>query len=93
MWLKFKSPVRIYDKQARIALKTKEGDFTAFNDAFSDQYADCEERIIGACSNLKNVLSYSVQPEMRQNEIEKISSEHWFRERVLDIYLWNVGNT
>lgn len=93
LWLKFKSPVRIYDKQARIALKTKESDFTAFNDAFSDQYADCEERIIGACSNLKNVLSYSVQPEMRQDEIEKISSEHWFRERVLDIYLWNLGNT
>lgn len=92
LWLKVKSPVRIYDKQARIALNIKEGDFTAFNDAFSERYAACEERILDACSNLKNILSYSVRPEMRQDEIEKISSEHWFRERVLDIYLWNQGN-
>jgi hypothetical protein len=92
LWLKFKSPVRIYDKQARIALKTADGDFTAFNDAFSKRYADLEEQINEACSNLKNILSYSVQPNMKKSEIINLASQKWFKERVLDIYLWNQGN-
>ncbi len=92
LWLKVKSPIRIYDKQARIALQTESGDFRAFNDAFSDRYSACEEQIVEACSKLKNILSYSVRPEIRQDEVENMISERWFRERVLDIYLWNQGN-
>lgn len=92
LWLKFKSPVRIYDKQARIALQSEEGDYTAFDNAFSEQYSACEEHIVEACSKLKNILSYSVGPKMGQDEIENIVSKRWFRERVFDIYLWNQGN-
>ncbi|MCW4628021.1 MULTISPECIES: hypothetical protein [Marinomonas] len=92
LWLKVKSPIRIYDKQARIALQTESGDFSAFNDAFSERYSECEEQIVEACSKLKNVLSYSVRPKIRQDEVEDMISERWFRERVLDIYLWNQGN-
>lgn len=80
LWLKVKSHVRIYDKQARIALQTEEGDFTAFNDAISERYSACEEHIVEACSKLKNLLSYSVRPKMSQDEIENIVSKHWFRE-------------
>ncbi|WP_323843820.1 hypothetical protein [Microbulbifer magnicolonia] len=92
LWLKIKSPVRIYDKQARIALKTADGDFVAFNDAFSDRYAKCEKQITEACSNLENVLSYSVQSDMKKSEVKNLVTEQWFKERVLDVYLWNQGN-
>lgn len=93
LWLKFKSPVRIYDSQARIALGTEQGDFASFNEAFSARYAENKDQIIEACGKLKSVTSYSVRPDMTELEIDGIVSEQWFRERVLDIYLWNQGNS
>lgn len=92
LWLKIKSPVRIYDKQARIALKTADGGFADFNEAFSERYAKNENLITSACSNLESVQSYSVRPDMKADEIKSLASEQWFKERVLDIYLWNEGN-
>ena len=49
LWLKVKSPVRIYDRQARIALGTSEGDYLAFNTAFTTRYSECQEEIEKAC--------------------------------------------
>lgn len=92
LWLKVKSPVRIYDKKARIALKTADGDFADFNEAFSKRYAKNENLISAACSNLENVQCYSVDPNMKADKIKSLVSELWFKERVLDIYLWNEGN-
>lgn len=93
MWLKVKSPVRIYDRQVRIALGTLEGDYLAFNTAFTAQYAEYQEEIEKACDNLGNVISYSVRPNLQQGSLESLVSSLWFRERVLDVYLWNQGNT
>ena len=93
LWLKVKSPIRIYDQQARKALGTKDKDFISFNEAFTIRYAECEEEIIDACSKLKSILSYSVRPDIKHEELDKLVSEPWFRERVLDIYLWNQGST
>ena len=93
LWLKVKSPIRIYDKQARKVLGTKDKDFISFNEAFTDRYDKCEEEIIDACSKLKSILSYSVRPDIKHEELDKLVSEPWFRERVLDIYLWNQGST
>lgn len=92
LWLKIKSPVRIYDRQARIALGTPEGDFGAFNDAFTAKYAESQNQIEKACSSLADMVSYSVQPNMQQTELQELVSLRWFQERVLDIYLWNQGN-
>ncbi len=93
LWLKVKSPIRIYDQQAHKALDTEDKDFISFNEAFTDRYDKCEEKIKEACSNLKSILSYSVRPDMKHEELAKLVSEPWFRERVLDIYLWNQGST
>lgn len=93
LWLKVRSPVRIYDSQTRIALGTDEGDFTAFNEAFSTRYAGCREQIERACGNLSKAMSYSVQPTMGGRELKSLVSAEWFQERVLDIFLWNQGNT
>ncbi len=93
LWLKVKSPIRIYDQQARKALGTKDKDFISFNEAFTDRYAECEKEIKEACSNLKSILSYSVRPDIKHEELANLVSEPWFLERVLDIYLWNQGST
>ncbi|MWJ28570.1 hypothetical protein GPM19_10190 [Halomonas sp. ZH2S] len=92
MWLKFRSPVRIYDRQARIALGTKPGDFAAFNEAFSSCYARFQEQIEQACGNLSKVIPYSVEPTMKEYELRSLVSTKWFQERILDIYLWNQGS-
>lgn len=92
LWLKFKSPVRIYDHQARIALGTPDGDFSAFNNAFTEKYAVNKNQIEKACSKLVDMVSYTVQPNIQQEELKELLSSRWFKERVLDIYLWNKGN-
>ncbi|KGF28369.1 MULTISPECIES: hypothetical protein [Oligella] len=92
LWLKVKSPVRIYDRQARIALGTSEGDYLAFNTAFTTRYSECQEEIEKACRNLINVISYTVRPNLQQESLVNLVSSTWFRERVLDIYLWNEGS-
>lgn len=92
LWLKVKSPVRIYDRQARIALGTPEGDYLAFNTAFTTRYSECQEEIEKACRNLINVISYTVRPNLQQESLVNLVSSTWFRERVLDIYLWNEGS-
>jgi len=91
LWLKFKAPVRIYDTQARISLGTQENNYYAFHEAFSLYYKDKESEIIEACNKLENVITYLVNPNMSPEDIENIVSEQWFRERVLDMYLWNNG--
>ena len=93
LWLKVKAPVRIYDSQARIALGAQEGDFRSFNAKFSARFSKCAEEIDQACANLKNVVSYTVNPAMTDSEVDTLVNQHWFKERVLDIYLWNEGNT
>lgn len=92
LWLKRKSPIRIYDRQARIALGTREGDFSEFNAAFSARYEECFNQIEKACANLSHVIPYLVNPNLSKQEVDDLVSEQWFRERVLDIYLWNQGN-
>lgn len=91
LWLKFKEPVRIYDNQARISLGTKENNYCTFYEAFSLCYKDKESEIIEACNRLKDAITYSVKPNMNYKDIENLVSEKWFRERVLDMYLWNNG--
>lgn len=92
LWLKIKSPVRIYDRQARVALGTPDGDFVAFNNAFTAKYAESQDQIEKACGKLVDMASYSVRPNMQQAELRDLVSSQWFKERVLDIYLWNQGN-
>lgn len=93
LWLKVKLPVRIYDRQARIALGTQEGDYPSFNNEFSTRFDKCAKEIDRACENLKSVLPYTVKPAMTAFDVDTLVKQQWFKERVLDIYLWNEGNT
>lgn len=92
LWLKIKSPIRIYDSQARKALGTNENDYKKFNQAFVARYDAVESQITLACSNLINVRPYTVQPDITEEALNDLVTTTWFRERVLDMYLWNEGN-
>jgi len=92
LWLKLKSPVRIYDSQARTALGTNINDYSAFNAAFTIKYTEVKDQIACACSSLVHVISYTVNPTIATQKLEELVHQQWFQERVFDIYLWNAGN-
>jgi hypothetical protein len=93
LWLKFKSPIRMYDSQARKALNTPNNDLSAFYKAWDQEFAKHKTDITKACANLVNVRQYSVNPELATElKVKHWSSQKWFKERVFDMYLWEKGN-
>jgi len=91
LWIKFKSPVRIYDAQVKKALKAKNLNYEDFNEKFDLRFKKHQNEIVEACRNLKNVISYTARPRMSPQEVDLLVSNRWFEERVLDIFLWNEG--
>lgn len=92
LWLKFRQPIIIYDSQARIALGTNVGDLQGFYEKWQDNFNKVEDDIKKVCYNLKDMYLYL--PNQRKGlkeDIEKISTQTWFHERVFDTYLWNKG--
>lgn len=92
LWLKVKSPIIIYDQQARAALNTKYGEIEAFYSLWRQQFEKNKSRIEDACESLPDVHKYSIDPGFGSREyVAGISSQAWFQERVFDIYLWHTG--
>lgn len=93
LWLKIKSPILIYDYQARIATGTNAGDLASYYEKWHEGFAINRDRIISACAKLKNMGEYTVNQKIATIDfIEDVSANTWFHERVYDIYLWNQGN-
>lgn len=96
LWLKFKSPVLIYDKNARVALsqlngtKIKENDLSSFYGNWIQAYAESKEEIVSICSQLHHIHRYAVN-EIDAEDVRSLASQPWFQERVFDIYLWGLG--
>jgi len=93
LWLKVKHPILIYDSQARTALGAKNGDLADFYQKWQQEFKNHQEQIKVACAKLEKLSLYTVEPETAtEKDIQNISSELWFHERVFDNYLWNKGN-
>jgi hypothetical protein len=92
LWLKLKSPIVIYDSQARAALKVEPGDLEAYCTVWRQRYNQCESQIARACSVLPRAHRYTRDPKVTTAEyIAKTANQKWFRERVFDVYLWHLG--
>lgn len=90
LWVKFRSPIIIYDGQARKALGTTNGDIEAYYQAWEKEYAKHKEEIEVACHSLVNVHSYIHDSAgFSKTDVESIAKESWFKRRVLDSYLWH----
>ncbi|MDI5890727.1 hypothetical protein [Halomonas rhizosphaerae] len=93
MWLKFRSPVKIYDSQARAALRTKAGDISSFNAAWMESFQKHYAEIQACCERLFQISSYSNDPRVATPDyIKAVGNQTWFQERVFDVYLWNLGS-
>jgi hypothetical protein len=92
LWLKFKMPLIIYDRRARMALAAKEGDLADYYCRWTIGFESAEPEISRACRSLVNARDYCVDPSaITDDELQEIASQEWFEQRVYDMYLWNRG--
>ena len=98
LWLKYKSPIIIYDSRAYNWLKSKNyriviGDYSSYYAAWLNAFSLAEPDIKEALLDLYKVKKYSQAAEYDDLAIIKLTSNRWFRERVFDKFLWfNAGN-
>lgn len=98
LWLRFKSPVIIFDSRAIAWLRANK--YQVKHNAGYDVYCekwllafnDHEKQIQNACSDLIKVKKYSMAAEESDEDIATLVCQRWFMERVFDKYLWfNAG--
>ena len=88
-----KQPILIYDSQVRNALGTNDGDLEVYYTRWHQEFDTNKSEIEKVCSLLQDLSLYTVDQEIGTRDyIAEVSSQSWFHERVLDIYLWNKGN-
>lgn len=92
LWLKIRSPIIIYDSQARKALNTPDGDLPSFYSAWRAGFETHREDIVTVCEKLRKVAKYAYdQTTATPSYVQQISDQPWFQERVFDMYLWHQG--
>ncbi len=89
LWLKFRSPIIIYDGNATRALKPKPKGLKDFYSKWQDEYGRHAAKIDEACSVLPLAKAYCFDQSVTEEQIRDWASQRWFKERVFDVYLWN----
>ena len=85
LWLLHKDAVVIFDSQARAALKSPAGDYVGYLQLWRTRYAEAIRRVSQACRSTQ--VRLIMGPQRADADAE------WFRRRVFDIILWNVGSS
>jgi len=91
LWLRFKKPIIIYDRNARQALGTRMGDVSEFYCVWNREYARHRAEIGAVCSAHAELSRYSVDPAIKSPDVASIVHTDWFQERVFDVWLWHDG--
>lgn len=90
LWMKFRFPIIIHDKNAEIALGTKL--LHDYYDQWKSRFDYYEQSVIDACSALNNVLEYVYDPAIATSAfVSNIAASTWFQYRVFGTYLTNIG--
>lgn len=99
LWFRFREPVVIFDRNARIALKQRAcdfeaGDYAGFCRAWRKQFEANRAAIAAACERLPRIFSYSEFSSDAKSRAEmlRVVREEWFWERVFDQMLWCEGS-
>lgn len=93
LWLRLKSPIVIYDSNVRTALELPPDCgyadyFVNWRNAF-ERYTD---QIDGACCGLRHARRYVIDGRtISEDDFAALTDENWFKERVLDMFLWFRG--
>jgi hypothetical protein len=85
LWLRHRDVVVIFDGNARTALRARYGDYRDYLGKWFVEYRRLAGEIRVACGQFWSEMGVEV-------DADSGSADEWFRRRVLDIYLWRVGD-
>ena len=96
LWLRCQSPVVIYDSRAVRALKRlghplKQRAYGPYHDAWQETFEEHRNEIAAAASALPSISRFTAAAGRSKAQIDQLVNNAWFLERVLDQYLWIVG--
>jgi hypothetical protein len=99
LWMRFRSPVVIYDSVVSEWLHKNCGysydGYRSYYDLWSAKYLDSAEQIKHACAELTEaaVKKFTLACEISDEELADWTTSRWFRERVFDHYMIALINT
>lgn len=97
LWLSYREPFVIYDIRAVNALSQKfkhsfaKRRYDEYSNAWRLQYAKYKLDIEQAIQTLPEGRIFMPRCSLNDNEIVALAKEEWFKERVFDIFLWEIG--
>ena len=93
LWMRFRSPVIIYDKFAAEWLSKHcgytGGGYSSYHKIWSREYPQFQERIREACRDLQNVKRFTLACNVSEEQFSEWITSRWFMERVLDHHMVN----
>jgi hypothetical protein len=96
LWLSSQEPI-IYDSRAFIALKEEYGhrgkrkDYQAYCESWNLAYKEAEQAVLNAVNELPKVRAFLPRDTPDDDQLLTLVRKKWFRERVFDLYLWELG--
>lgn len=91
LWLRFRSPVRIYDRNVGASLGHSGRNIADYYATWGAEYAQAKEDIRAACDRLPELSEFCIDPAATPTDVAGIVNTAWFHERVFDIYHWHAG--
>lgn len=97
LWLSCRDQFVIYDKRVVGALSNKlqrnfvRRDYAEYSEVWRCEYHAVEQKIEGAVSQLPNGRLFMPFCSLTDDELRQLANSPWFKERVFDIFLWEVG--
>lgn len=96
LWLSSRKPI-IYDSRAFIALEEEYGhkgkpkDYKTYCASWKRAYKLNEQAVLNAVNELPKVRAFLPVDTPADDKLLALVRKSWFRERVFDIYLWELG--
>jgi hypothetical protein len=97
LWLSLRERVAIYDSRAVKALSGKfkhkfdKRSYQEYLVAWRSQYLEMRAAIEAAVKEIPKARTFMPACPLTDEALVTLSSENWFKERVFDIFLWEVG--
>jgi hypothetical protein len=95
LWLSFRDPFIIYDSRADYALRqgfnARFDGYREYAAAWRNAYAKHEAAIAKAVEELPKARVFMRSEPPLDHEILRTARETWFKERVFDTFLWEMG--
>lgn len=97
LWLSTRRPFIIYDSRALVALQNEYAldarklDYEAYCLSWRAAYRKSKQDVLRAVNELPKIRSFLPGDTPPDSKLLALVNKPWFRERVFDIYLWELG--